>query len=119
MTRKAVRVYEAKGLLARRDRTAAGYRLFSSGDVDTLRFIRRARGLGLSLDVAGILGERDAGASTCPAVRARLDARVRDVDGAIAELEQLRETLVAAVGRCDDEARQDQDVICPIIEHHP
>lgn len=44
VTRKAVRVYEAKGLLPDPQRTAAGYRLYSDHDVARLRFIRRARG---------------------------------------------------------------------------
>jgi predicted transcriptional regulator len=45
VTRKAVRVYEAKGLLAAADRTIAGYRLYTERDVELLTFIRRARTL--------------------------------------------------------------------------
>jgi len=115
VTRKAVRVYEAKGLLPRAARTAAGYRLFSAEDVGTLRFIRRARGLGLRLDeVAGVLAEWRAGGSPCPSARARLEEHITDVEDAIAELQQLREALISAAGRSDSPS--DQDLICPIIE---
>ena len=43
LTRKAVRLYEERGLLPPAQRTAAGYRLYNQDDVDTLTFIRRAR----------------------------------------------------------------------------
>ncbi len=49
---KAVRLYEARGLLPVAPRTAGGYRVFTESDVDTVRFIRRARSLGLGLDAA-------------------------------------------------------------------
>ncbi len=49
---KAVRLYEARGLLPVAARTAAGYRVFQESDVDTVRFIRRVRSLGLGLDAA-------------------------------------------------------------------
>lgn len=47
LTRKAVRLYEERGLLPPAQRTAAGYRLYNQDDVDTLTFIRRARALDL------------------------------------------------------------------------
>lgn len=40
-------IYEAKGLLPKAERSAAGYRLDSPDDVELLTFIRRARALGL------------------------------------------------------------------------
>jgi MerR-like DNA binding protein len=43
LTRKALRVYEAKGLLPAAERTTAGYRLYDERDVELLTFIRRAR----------------------------------------------------------------------------
>jgi len=42
LTRKAVRVYEPKGLVRPADRSAAGYRLYTPDDIDVLAFIRRA-----------------------------------------------------------------------------
>jgi len=48
---KAVRLYEERGLLPLAERSEAGYRIFTGQDVETTRFIRRARGLGLGLDV--------------------------------------------------------------------
>ncbi len=45
-----VRFYEREGLLPEAQRTDSGYRLYSPDDVDRLRFIRRAKNLGFSLD---------------------------------------------------------------------
>jgi len=108
VTRKAIRVYEDKGLVAPAARTAAGYRLFDPAEVDTLAFIRRARALGLHLDdVAEVLAVRRDGRSPC------------DIDTAIAELQQLRRTLVATREHPTNQ-KPDTDApasICPIIEH--
>ncbi len=120
VTRKAIRVYEDKGLVAPAARTASGYRLFDPAEVDTLAFIRRARALGLHLDdVAEVLAVRRDGRSPCPSVRSRLDQRIGDIDTAIAELQQLRRTLVATRERPTDQ-KPGTDApasICPIIEH--
>ncbi len=114
VTRKAIRVYEDKGLLSSQ-RTTAGYRLFSTADVDTLRFIRRARALGLGLnDVADILIERRAGGSPCSSVRTRITERIDDIDHAVAELQALRGSLLGAIERCAPAPATDG--ICPIIE---
>jgi DNA-binding transcriptional MerR regulator len=65
-TRKAIRVYEAKGLLPDPERTDAGYRLFTAEDVEVLRFIRRARSLGLSLaEIGEVLDHQRGGARPC------------------------------------------------------
>jgi hypothetical protein len=50
---KMIRHYEAIGLLKNVARTYANYRVYSDGDVHTLRFIKRARTLGFSVDEEG------------------------------------------------------------------
>lgn len=45
-----VRFYEREGLLPEARRAESGYRLYSLDDVDRLRFIRRAKTLGFSLE---------------------------------------------------------------------
>ena len=47
---KMVRHYEAIGLLGPVARTYANYRVYSDNNVHTLRFIKRARALGFSVD---------------------------------------------------------------------
>lgn len=115
---KAIRIWEAKGLLAPAGRTEAGYRLFTDGDIEILRFIIRAKTLGLTLpEVKSILDLHRQGTAPCEQVTALLDAHISDIDRAIAELRALRTTLSAAL----QSARHDQHrgraaTVCRIIE---
>jgi MerR family copper efflux transcriptional regulator len=52
---KMVRHYEGLGLLPRIARTDSGYRQYSESEVHTLRFIKRARELGFSMEEIGAL----------------------------------------------------------------
>ena len=54
---KMIRYYEHTGLIPAADRTSSGYRDYSDTDVHMLRFIRRARDLGSSMDeIAELVG---------------------------------------------------------------
>lgn len=114
LTRKAVRLYEAKGLLPAAERSPAGYRLYSQSDVELLTFIRRARALGLHLDDIGeVLAIRQGGNAPCATVRELLDARIAEIDAAVTDLLALRQTLIhsrQAAGRAGAGA------VCSIIE---
>jgi MerR family transcriptional regulator, copper efflux regulator len=115
---KAIRIWEAKGLLPPPGRAQAGYRLFTDDDIEILRFIGRAKTLGLTLpEIKSILDLHRRGTAPCDQVTALLGARIRDIDRAIAELRTLRSTLAAAL----EHARHDQNrgraaTLCRIIE---
>jgi MerR family transcriptional regulator, copper efflux regulator len=47
---KMIRYYESVSLIRPASRTSAGYRLHDDTDVKTLRFLKRARGLGFSVE---------------------------------------------------------------------
>ncbi|MBF0323587.1 Cu(I)-responsive transcriptional regulator [Magnetospirillum moscoviense] len=110
---KTIRYYEEIGLIPPAGRTAAGYRDYGSTDVETLRFIQRARSLGFSVkDVADLLALwRDRERASAD-VRAIAQDHVRAVEAKIAELEEMRRTLTALVERCSGDDRPD----CPILE---
>ncbi|SFO59364.1 DNA-binding transcriptional regulator, MerR family [Pseudonocardia ammonioxydans] len=117
LTRKAMRVYEAKGLLPEAERTTAGYRLYSPDDVELLTFIRRARTLGLHLDdIREVLAIRSGGIPPCATVRDLLDARIAELDSAVAELLALRTTLAETRQRADDCTDEQPVTVCAIIE---
>lgn len=117
VTRKAIRLYESKGLLEQPARTPAGYRVFDEADVQVLTFIRRARLMGLHLqDIAELLEMSREGKAPCGWLSDRLDERLAEVDQAIVELEGLRRSLRAARERARVGVADADALICPVVE---
>lgn len=118
VTRKAIRIYEDKGLLPPAERTQAGYRLFTGDDIAVLRFIRQARTLGLTLaEIGDILGLQRGGAQPCGRVTQLLDAHIGQIDRTLADLRQLRAALLGARRTADQTRLAGGDaVVCRIIE---
>jgi MerR family copper efflux transcriptional regulator len=110
---KTIRYYESVGLIAAAERTSAGYRVYDRNDVETLRFVQRARSLGFSVEEVGSLLAlwRDRARSSSE-VKAMARHRVADIDRKIAELTEMRETLTYLMERCHGDARPD----CPILQ---
>lgn len=121
-TRKAIRVYESKGLLPAPERTEAGYRLFTAEDIAALRFIRQAKTLGLSLaEIGDVLNLQRGGAQPCGHVIALLDEHLAQVEKTLKELRGLRDTLRSARRAADLVRLAGADAaVCRIIETpHP
>ncbi|MDQ2707059.1 MAG: heavy metal-responsive transcriptional regulator [Actinomycetota bacterium] len=117
LTRKAIRVYEAQGLLPAAERSSAGYRLYTASDVELLTFIRRARSLGLHLgDIREVLDIRNGGIPPCATVRDLLDARIAEIDAHVTELLALRNTLTDTRQRADSCTDDNPVTVCAIIE---
>lgn len=121
VSRKAIRLWEAKGLLPRTERTEAGYRVFDEADLEVLHFIRRAKALGLTLDeINDILDLQRCGAQPCTRVTQMLDAHLDQINRTLSELRQLRTALLAARHAADQARRAGGDaVVCRIIENSP
>jgi DNA-binding transcriptional MerR regulator len=115
---KAVRLWEAKGLLPPAERTEAGYRMFTDDDLDVLRFIRQAKTLGLTLpEIKTVIDLQRAGTTPCGRVTELLDTHIAEIDRAIGELRHLRRSLAAAREAALDSQRRGQHVtVCRIIE---
>jgi DNA-binding transcriptional MerR regulator len=96
VTAKAIRYYEQIGVLPAPSRTASGYRQYEEAAVERLRFVSRARALGLPLRRLRILTGALNGRSSAP-LRPRLLAVVQQHLGVvrhrIAELEMLQRQL--------------------------
>lgn len=105
MTTKAVRFYEAQGLLPAAKRAANGYRQYSEEAVGRLDFIRRGRAAGLTVaQLKGILAVQEPGAPPCTHVRDVLASQLAALDAQIAELTNLR---AAVAGSYDSVAAGD------------
>ena len=109
---KTIRYYESVGLIAPADRTAGGYRVYDRRDVETLRFVQRARSLGFSVEEVGSLlalwQDRQRSSAEVKALARR---RVAEIDRKIAELTEMRATLTHLMERCHGDERPD----CPIL----
>ncbi len=110
---KMIRYYEGTGLIAPATRTGTGYRTYSDTDVHTLRFIRRARDLGFTVEgIAELLGLwRDRSRHSADVKRLAL-GHVEALRRKIAELEGMVGTLEALAECCSGDARPD----CPILK---
>jgi len=111
---ETVRFYERKGLLAPPPRTRSGYRQFPSDAVARLRFIRRAQGLGFTLEeIRELLELRVDEVAACHTVEARARDKLVSVDAKLHELRRMRRVLRRLVSAC--EAREPTSE-CPILE---
>ena len=102
VTAKAIRYYESLGLMPLPRRADNNYRVYASDAIERLRFIVGLRSLDVSLaDIAEFLEARDSSQLPCHRVLSTLKKRVLVVDRRIADMQAVRETLVAVL----DEAR--------------
>lgn len=108
-----VRFYERARLLPKPGRTASGYRTYGDADVERLRFIRRAKALGFSLEEISELLALSQGKGGRGAVKALAQRRLQDLDRKIGELTVMRDTLKHYAHRCSGTGEL---AGCPIIE---
>lgn len=110
---KMIRYYESTGLISSASRTSAGYRVYSKDDVHTLRFIRRSRDLGFSVEQMGNLLAlwSDRSRASADVKRIALD-HVAELERKMRELRDMTETLRHLAEHCQGNERPH----CPIIE---
>jgi MerR family copper efflux transcriptional regulator len=108
-----IRYYEREGLLPEPLRRASGYRSYNETAVRQLRFIRRAKDLGFTLeeirDLMALSSDRRGGVK---AVRKRAEQRLASIDARIAELMRIRKGLQQLVEACPGHGDPEH---CPIL----
>ena len=110
---ETIRYYERVGLIAKPERSAGGYRLYRSADRDRLRFVRRARDLGFSLDeVRRLLDMADGKSRSCRRVHDIAVEHLAEVRTKIGDLRRLERVLGTMVKAC---ARGTMPA-CPLLE---
>jgi DNA-binding transcriptional MerR regulator len=115
-----IRFYEKQGLLKRSPRTEGGFRLFDAGDIETLKFVRKAQELGFSLNqIRELLILRADHMPACSHVKELLSQKLTAVQQKIAELRRLEMGLKRALRRCKRElktAAPGHENCCPVLE---
>ncbi len=109
---KMLRYYEAIGLIPKAGRTDAGYRTYGEADVNTLRFIRRARDLGLPIEriklLVGLWRDKDRPSAEVKRIAA---GHVAELRAKIAELAGMCAALQELADACHGDHRPE----CPIL----
>ncbi len=110
-----LRYYEREGLLAPAAKGANGYRHFPPEAVKIVRFIRRARQCGFTLDEIRRLQSMPAQTSACRAdVRQLAIDKRRSLEAQIATMQSMAADLDRLVAACSGD-EQGLDA-CPILE---
>ncbi|WP_353185301.1 Cu(I)-responsive transcriptional regulator [Bosea sp. (in: a-proteobacteria)] len=109
---KMIRYYESIGLIEPPSRTAAQYRVYADDDVHTLRFVRRARDLGFSLEETRELLAlwRDRSRASADVKKLAM-AHIHELEAKAAELKAMADTLRHLAAHCHGDHRPD----CPIL----
>lgn len=109
---KTIRYYESVGLIEAAQRSESGYRVYGEHDVETLRFIQRARSLGFSVnEVSDLLALWRDKHRTSAQVKKLAGDHVEQINRKIEELSTMRDTLTHLMHRCHGDDRPD----CPIL----
>jgi Cu(I)-responsive transcriptional regulator len=110
---KMIRHYEALGLLRGIPRTASNYRVYGENEVHTLRFIKRARSLGFSMeDIRALLSLWQDKRRPSAAVKKIAGTHMAALERRIAEMQDMLTTLRHLSHHCHGDERPD----CPILE---
>ena len=110
---KIIRYYESIGLIGATRRSGSGYRDFDDKDVQVLRFIKRSRELGFSIDrIRSLLSLWDDKSRQSAEVKALANQYIAEVDADIERLQAIRNQLQQLAEACHGDARPE----CPIID---
>jgi len=110
---KMIRHYESLGLVPKAPRTESGYRQYDDAAVHTLRFIRRARDLGFSIEqIRTLLGLWQDRQRPSREVKALAQAHIDELDEKLRAIQAMKATLEHLIHGCRGDERPD----CPIID---
>lgn len=111
---ETLRYYERRGILRPPRRDRSGYRQYGQDAVDVVRFIKRAQGLGFTLEeVEELLALRRPRAGRCAAVHKAATTKIEQIDAKLRTLNAMRAALVQLTAACTDDAAV---LACPLLE---
>lgn len=110
---ETVRYYERIGLMPAPARTEGGHRSYAPEHSQRLRFIRRSRELGFSIEaVRRLIALSEPEVQACCEVRDMAQEHIASIDAKIIDLQRLRGVLQHAVSDC----REGSEIRCPVIQ---
>ena len=111
---ETLRYYERQKLLPEPPRRRSGYRAYPRETVNRIRFIRRAKELGFSLqEIDELLTLRAESEGQCREVLARAQGKIADITERIASLERMKRALERLASTCSERGTSGD---CPILD---
>lgn len=113
VTNDTIRFYERCGLLETVGRSESNYRLYRTEDIIRLRFIRRSKELGFSLnEIKDLLAISQDPNATKEDIRARTEKKAESIRKKIDDLSKIL-TALEQLGTCDGPGSPRE---CPILK---
>ncbi|MGH6737083.1 MAG: MerR family transcriptional regulator [Methyloceanibacter sp.] len=110
---ETIRYYERIGLLPKPPRTSGRHRVYDHSHVQRLRFVRRGRELGFTLeDIRTLLALAERSKEACAETKEMTLRHLADVRGKIASLKKLDRALAEMTSAC----RPGRQRSCPILD---
>lgn len=119
LTTEAIRYYERLGLIEKARRTSSGYRVYSPGALERVRFVKQAQRLGLSLEeIREVLRLKYSGKSPCDCVRDLLKKKLTRLERQMKETEEMCREIKRCLRVSRNNSRLPHEVssICPLIQ---
>lgn len=99
---KMIRYYEGIGLVQRGQRSESGYRIYCESDLRILRFLRRARNVGFSIEeIRELLSPLANPAQRTEEARVLVQACIGELDRRIEQAVAMRDALNHLARTCD------------------
>jgi len=117
---KMIRYYESIGLIASANRSDAGYRKYGEKEIQILRFIKRSRDLGFSLErIKTLLGLWEDRSRQSADVKTLARQYINELERDIAKLQSIRDQLQHLTDCCQGDQRPDCPIIDDLANHAP
>ena len=109
---KLIRHYESIGLIPKAARTESGYRFYKESDIQFLRFVKRARGLGFPMkEIKTLLGLWRNKSRKSHDVKELSKKHIKSLEIKILEMQEMVDNLKQLSHNCHGDSRPD----CPIL----
>ena len=117
---KLIRYYESIGLIPEAGRTSAGYRVYTPAEVNVLRFIKRARSLGFSIEriqlLVSLWRDKDRASAEVKAIALE---HIAELEARIAAMRAMSDTLQELADACHGDHRPDCPILHDLAEAEP
>jgi MerR family mercuric resistance operon transcriptional regulator len=115
---ETIRYYERQGLIEEPPRSESGYRLFSEGTVERIRFIRNAQRLGFTLkEIKDILALKITPNARCANVKMKSEQKIKEIEEKINALQEMKRALQELSSMCEITSGIEECHILQILEN--